>query len=99
MRDGERPRLDTSWKELDELHACGLSPVDVIHSATGAVTHALGQDDEYGSLRPGQRADIIGVDGDVASDIRLIREVRIVMQGGKTMVSAATSPAIAGSLA
>ncbi len=44
--------FNTFWKELDELHACGLSPVEVIHSATGAVAHALGKGDEFEHCGP-----------------------------------------------
>jgi len=74
--------FDTFWKELDELVACGLRPVDAIHAATGAVTAALGYDD-YGTIQAGQRADVVVVDGDLASDIRALQQVEMVIQHGQ----------------
>ena len=74
--------FDTFWKELDELVECGLRPVDAIHAATGAVTVALGYDD-FGTIRPGQRADVVVVDGDLTSDIRALQQVEMVIQHGK----------------
>ncbi|MCO5176355.1 MAG: amidohydrolase family protein [Thermomicrobiales bacterium] len=74
--------FDTFWKELDELVACGLRPVDAIHAATGAVTAALGYDD-FGTILAGQRADVVVVDGDLASDIAALQQVEMVIQHGQ----------------
>jgi imidazolonepropionase-like amidohydrolase len=74
--------FDTFWKELDELVACGLSPVDAIHAATGATSKALGVEDRYGTIRPGLLADLVAVNGDLANDIACLQQVRAVYQGG-----------------
>jgi len=79
--------FDTFWKELDELVACGLTPVEAIRSATSAVSAALGHGTTYGTVRAGQRADLVVIDGDPASDIRALRNVHLVVQAGRVVVS------------
>ena len=79
--------FDSFWKELDELVACGLSPLEAIHAATGAVADAHGAGDRYGTLRPGRVADLVAVDGDVAGDISRLASVRAVFQGGEIVHS------------
>ncbi len=74
--------FDTYWHELAELVACGLSPVEAIHAATGAASRAIGLEDDIGSLRPGRLADLLLVDGDAARDINQLANVRAVYQSG-----------------
>ena len=74
--------FDTFWKELDELVACGMTPVEAIHAATGAVSRALGCADRFGSIRPGQVADLVAVDGNLPQDITCLRHIRTVFQAG-----------------
>ena len=74
--------FDSLWKELDELVACGLSPVAAIHAATGAVTQALGYGNSCGTIRAGESADLVAVDGDLATGIEQLRQVAVVIQGG-----------------
>lgn len=81
--------FDTFWKELDELVACGLTPVEAIRSATSAVSAALGHGDEYGAVRAGQRADLVLLDGDPAGDISILQNVDMVIQAGRVVVSPA----------
>lgn len=78
--------FDTFWKELDELVACGLTPVEAIRSATSAVTAALGHQ-HYGAVQAGQRADLVVIDGDPASEIHALRNVDMVVQAGRIVVS------------
>ena len=80
--------FDTFWKELDELVICGLSPIEAIHAATGAVTAALGLDGEFGTLRPGQRADLVVVDGNPADRTQALRDVVLVVQAGDVVNAA-----------
>ncbi len=75
--------FDTLWKELDELAACGLSPVEAIHAATGAAVAAHGAGDHYGTVRPGLLADLVAVDGNPGADLSKLAEVRAVFQGGE----------------
>jgi imidazolonepropionase-like amidohydrolase len=77
--------FDTFWKELDELAACGLSPTAVVHAATGAVTAALGYGDQWGTIQPGQMADMAIFAGDVAADVQRLRHVQAIFQAGELM--------------
>lgn len=77
--------FDSFWKELDELVECGLTPVQAIHAATGAASRALGCAQRFGNVRPGQFADLLVVRGNVATDLRCLREVRAVYQCGRQM--------------
>lgn len=74
--------FDTFWKELDELVVCGMTPTEAIHAATGAVSRALGCADRFGSIRPGQVADLVAVNGNLPQDITCLRHVRTVFQAG-----------------
>lgn len=74
--------FDTFWKELDELVGVGMSPVEAVNAATGAVTEALGCGDLYGTIRAGRIADLVAVGGDVARGIRCVADVKAVFQAG-----------------
>lgn len=77
--------FDTFGKELEELIVCGLSVPEAIHAATGGVTRALGYGETFGTIQPGQRADIIAVVGNLAADIRCLTHVNAVLQEGTRM--------------
>ncbi|MDP9358401.1 MAG: amidohydrolase family protein [Chloroflexota bacterium] len=74
--------FETFWKELDELVACGMTPVEAVHAGTAAASQALGCADRFGTIRPGQVADLVVVDGNLPQDITCLRHVRTVFQAG-----------------
>jgi hypothetical protein len=69
-------------QELELLVEGGLSPVAAIHCSTGRASEALRRPDR-GTVAPGQRADLIIVGGDLAADIRKLRQLEQVMLGGR----------------
>jgi imidazolonepropionase-like amidohydrolase len=75
--------FDTFWKELDELVGCGLSPVQAIHAATGAVAGALDIDLWTGTIAPGKTADLLAVHGELSSNVKALRNIRAVFQAGR----------------
>jgi imidazolonepropionase-like amidohydrolase len=75
-------RFDTYWRELEQMGRCGLSPVEVVHAATGAASQAIGQQDEFGTLRSGSSADLLLIEGNAARDLRALASVRGVYQAG-----------------
>jgi imidazolonepropionase-like amidohydrolase len=79
--------FDTYWRELDQMGACGLSPVEVIHAATGAAAEVMGRQDDFGTLRPGTSADLLLIDGDAARDLRLLARVRSVYLEGRLVAA------------
>lgn len=60
----------------------GMTPEQAIHTSTGRVAEALGTPDR-GTIRAGHVADLVIVDGDVATDIRQLANVETVILGGR----------------
>ena len=61
----------------------GMTPREVLVSATTGAAELLGIRNETGTLEPGMRADIIAVDGDPLADATSLVRVRYVMTGGR----------------
>jgi imidazolonepropionase-like amidohydrolase len=78
-------RFDNYCRELEEMHACGLSPLEVIHAATGAAAEAIGRHDEFGTLRSGSSADLLLVEGNAAENISALQSVRSVYVEGRLL--------------
>ncbi len=68
---------------VDDL---GFTPLEAIRAATGDAAIALGVEHDRGTLTPGQRADLLVVEGDPASDITALRHVRSVFKDGQLVV-------------
>jgi imidazolonepropionase-like amidohydrolase len=71
---------------LELLHRAGLSPMDVIISATSAAARSMGLDHQLGTLRPGMAADLIYVHGDPLAQVQALRDVTAVIQHGRVVV-------------
>ena len=67
----------------------GETPMDAIVSATSASAAALGMGQEIGTVAPGYKADLVGVEGDPLADITAVRHVVFVMKDGKVMKNVA----------
>ena len=61
----------------------GLSPFEVLQTATTAAADALGAGKDLGSIEPGKLADLVFVDGNPLVDIKNARKVRRVMKNGE----------------
>ena len=69
-------------RELELLVNYGMSPVDVLRSATSIDAKMLHMEDRIGAVKTGLFADLIAVDGDPTKDISAVRKVKFVMKGG-----------------
>lgn len=64
----------------------GMTPAQVLESATRITAEAIGFGDQIGTLIPGKLADLIVVDGDPRRDVTALSRVHAVFQGGKRVV-------------
>jgi imidazolonepropionase-like amidohydrolase len=69
-------------RELEFYVDAGMSPPDALRTATSSAASMLG-DDSIGRIRKGNRADLIVLDRDPTADISALRDVRLVMAGGR----------------
>ena len=69
-------------KEMSYMVQYGMTPMQVIHSATSVAADLLGQSPNLGSVSPGRWADLIALPEDPLADISALERVTWVMKGG-----------------
>ena len=69
-------------RELELLHEAGLTPYEVLHTATMAPASFLGKTEEFGSIQVGRRADMLLVERDPLQDLSSLRQPLAVMVRG-----------------
>jgi cytosine/adenosine deaminase-related metal-dependent hydrolase len=62
-------------------HAAGV--MEAIQAATRSAAEALDRTADVGAIAPGRYADLIAVDGDPLTDVRVLESVAVVMKGGQ----------------
>jgi imidazolonepropionase-like amidohydrolase len=70
-------------EELKRLMQAGLSCAQVLMAATSGNAAILGIDNTLGSIRPGKTADMIAVQGNPLENLDAMRNVQMVMKGGR----------------
>jgi imidazolonepropionase-like amidohydrolase len=81
------------WTEINQAREFeyyvqyGMTPMQAIKSGTSLAAELLGQQDNFGSIVPGQFADIVAVAGDPLRDITELQRVKFVMKGGTVYLS------------
>lgn len=60
----------------------GMTPMEVIQSATSVAARYLGWADRVGAITPGLFGDLIAVRGDPLDDIAILQDVPVVIKGG-----------------
>jgi imidazolonepropionase-like amidohydrolase len=78
---GVYPHGDNA-KQFGKMVEWGMKPLDAIQAATVNAADLLGWADKVGAIEPGHYADIIAVNGDPLSNVRLLESVKFVMKGG-----------------
>lgn len=68
--------------ELERLVEAGLTPTEALRSATSVPARAFGLDGR-GRVTPGQRADLLLVQGDPTGDVTRTRAIVAVWKGGE----------------
>ncbi len=74
-------------EEMPYLERLGMSPADIIRSATTVAAELLGLAGEVGTLQPGASADIIAVKGDPLGDLGRLQSIDFVMSAGHVVRS------------
>ena len=73
--------------EFELLVKFGMPPVEAIKAATVNAAELLGVDKETGTIEVGKAADIIAVDGDPLSDVKVLKAMKFVMARGNVVVA------------
>jgi imidazolonepropionase-like amidohydrolase len=75
-------RGEAPWREMELLVESGLTPLEVLHAATGTAAAFMYRERDLGTLEPGKLADLVVLSGDPLRNIADIRTVERVMAGG-----------------
>ena len=76
-------------REIEVLVERGMTPLQAITAATGTAAECVGLGDQIGTLEVGKLADVVVVDGDAATDVRVLGDrgrIKLVMKGGDAFV-------------
>ncbi|MDQ6893328.1 MAG: amidohydrolase family protein [Acidobacteriota bacterium] len=95
LHDGGVPILtgtDVSWlgvpgfsliEEIENLREIGFSPFAALKAATADCARFLKREDEFGTIAPGRRADLLLVRRNPLEDVRNVRDLAGVMVRGR----------------
>jgi len=86
--DAQGPRMragEALADELARLVEAGLSPAQALVAATGTAAEVLGRTGELGTITPGAAGDLVVVEGRPWQQIDDVRQVRMVVQGGRVV--------------
>jgi Amidohydrolase family len=83
-------------REVELLVEAGFTPLEAIHIATANGAEFLGELDKIGTLAPGKAADIVVVQGDPSSNIKVIEKVELVFKDGVAYDSAKLIESVRG---
>lgn len=70
-------------REAQYYVEAGMTPLQALRSATIEPARMLEADADIGSLEVGKYADILAVTEDPTEDIKALRDIRLVMKGGR----------------
>jgi imidazolonepropionase-like amidohydrolase len=68
--------------EIETMREAGMTPMQIIESATSTAAAAVGLSKEAGTLQAGKAADVLVVEGDPLSDLETLRNIRLVIHAG-----------------
>jgi imidazolonepropionase-like amidohydrolase len=69
-------------KEFEHMVRLGMTPLEVIRSATTVAAELLGMPGQIGAVDAGAYADLVAVAGDPLQDVTVLNRIDFVMKGG-----------------
>jgi imidazolonepropionase-like amidohydrolase len=78
---GVLPHHMSGW-QFDIMVERGMAPMDAIRSATSVPAAHMGISEDVGALETSRYGDLIAVSGDPLNDMKLMRQVDVVIKGG-----------------
>ena len=70
-------------REAEAYVEAGMTPLQALRAATIAPATMLGAQAKIGSIEAGKYADILAVNADPARDISALRNIVMIMKGGR----------------
>ena len=74
---------ETIADECITLHKAGLTPMEVLVSATRVGAEVVHMQDQLGTLEVGKIADVIALEENPLEDMKALRNIQLVMKAGK----------------
>jgi imidazolonepropionase-like amidohydrolase len=69
-------------RELEAMEKLGMSPSEVLRSATSVNARVMHLSDQIGQVKAGLFADLIAVEGDPSRQVAALRKIKMVMKAG-----------------
>jgi imidazolonepropionase-like amidohydrolase len=88
----------TVYQEFEALVRLGMTPAQVIHSATEVGARAAGQEADMGTIAAGKLADMIVVAKDPAADIENLKSIETTIKRGRSYPRADFKPLAKGDI-
>ena len=79
-------------REFELMAEAGLTPMQILVTATRNAARVFASEPEMGTLEPGRLADLVILDADPLADIRNARKIRAVIKGGQIVEPASPPP-------
>lgn len=76
---------EAMWQQMKVWVDYGMDPMHVIAAATRNGAELLGEADEFGTVEPGKKADVIVVDGNPLTGMRALRDPDVVVKDGEVL--------------
>jgi imidazolonepropionase-like amidohydrolase len=70
------------YAEMEAMQAAGLTPMEVLLTATKGGATAMGRQEDLGTIENGKIADLVILEADPTTDIANTRQLRYVVRGG-----------------